>query len=291
MRGDFILDLSFVDNWMDDLKKMNEGKRGSPFLFPDSFMRWLIIWHQMVDFRSLEGISLVLSEEGIIPYSIDYSTICYRIHNMKPEVSMPKFKGLELATDGTGLKTSNGGGYRIFRYGDPDAKMKKHVVVVITADVKKKLIRTEAHIERPDKSEADVAEEHLKSAKSKGYSVTKFYGDVAFDTNRLFETLHVMGVDPVIKIRKNVAPENIGGSKWRRKEAREYKNKGYKDWAKEKGYGMRWPGTEGIFSAVKHKFGENTLSRSEEGLLAEGYQRFWTYDELMQYGEKRLGST
>ncbi len=59
--------------------------------------------------------------------------------------------------------------------------MKKHVVVVITADVKKKLIRTEAHIERPDKSEADVAEEHLKSAKSKGYSVTKFYGDGAFD--------------------------------------------------------------------------------------------------------------
>ncbi|MEL9914523.1 MAG: hypothetical protein QXY77_01270 [Thermoplasmatales archaeon] len=24
-------------------------------------------------------------------------------------------------------------------------------------------------------------------------------------------------------------------------------------------YGMRWPGTEGIFSSVKRKFGENTL--------------------------------
>ncbi len=107
MRGEFILDLSFADNWMDDLKKMNEGKRGSPFLFPDSFMRWLIIWHQMVDFRSLEGISRVLSKEGIIPYSIDYSTICYRIHNMKPGISMPKFKELELATDCTGLKTFN----------------------------------------------------------------------------------------------------------------------------------------------------------------------------------------
>ena len=107
MRGEFILDLSFADNWMDDLKKMNEGKRGSPFLFPDSFMRWLIIWHQMVDFRSLEGISRDLSKEGIIPYSIDYSTICYRIHNMKPGISMPKFKELELATDCTGLKTFN----------------------------------------------------------------------------------------------------------------------------------------------------------------------------------------
>ncbi|MEM3908050.1 MAG: hypothetical protein QXZ17_14530 [Nitrososphaerota archaeon] len=50
-------------------------------------------------------------------------------------------------------------------------------------------------------------------------------------------------------------------------------------------YGMRWPRTEDIFSAVKRKFGENTLSRSEGGLLAEGYQRFWAYDEIREYGK------
>jgi hypothetical protein len=67
--------------------------------------------------------------------------------------------------------------------------------------------------------------------------------------------LHSLKARPVIKIRKN-------------------------------GYGMRWPGTEGMFSAVKRKFGENTVSRSEDGLLAEGYQRFWSYDEIKEYGEK-----
>ncbi|MEM3907369.1 MAG: IS5/IS1182 family transposase, partial [Nitrososphaerota archaeon] len=45
-------------------------------------------------------------------------------------------------------------------------------------------------------------------------------------------------------------------------------------WPSLNHYGMGWPGTEGIFSAVKRKFGKNTVSRSEEGLLAEGYQRF-----------------
>ena len=43
---------------------------------------------------------------------------------------------------------------------------------------------------------------------------------------------------------------------------------------------MRWPGTEGIFSAVKLKFGENCVSRSVKGLEAEGYQRIWVYDYI-----------
>ncbi|MEM3858478.1 MAG: hypothetical protein QW478_03620 [Candidatus Micrarchaeaceae archaeon] len=50
-------------------------------------------------------------------------------------------------------------------------------------------------------------------------------------------------------------------------------------------YRIRWPDTEGIFSSVKRKFGENTLFRSEKGLVAEGYQRFWVYDEMREYGE------
>jgi hypothetical protein len=45
---------------------------------------------------------------------------------------------------------------------------------------------------------------------------------------------------------------------------------------------MRWPGTEGVFSAVKRKFGENCVSRSVKGLEAEGYQRTWVYDYINQ---------
>ncbi len=50
---------------------------------------------------------------------------------------------------------------------------------------------------------------------------------------------------------------------------------------------MRWPGTEGIFSAGKRKLGENCVSRSDEGMEAEGYQRFWVYDYVNQ-GAKRM---
>jgi hypothetical protein len=91
---------------------------------------------------------------------------------------------------------------------------------------------------------------------------------------------------PVIKIRKNASTDYYKGSKYRRRGVREYKNLGYRKWAELNSYGMRWPGTEGIFSAVKRKFGENTLSRLVDGLIAEGYQRFWAYDEIKEYGEK-----
>ncbi|MEM3828204.1 MAG: hypothetical protein QXV17_06415 [Candidatus Micrarchaeaceae archaeon] len=45
-----------------------------------------------------------------------------------------------------------------------------------------------------------------------------------------------------------------------RKEARIYKRLEYRKWAKYKKYGMRWIETECIFSAVKKKYGENTVS-------------------------------
>ncbi|MEM4071638.1 MAG: hypothetical protein QXO58_06410 [Thermoplasmata archaeon] len=47
-------------------------------------------------------------------------------------------------------------------------------------------------------------------------------------------------------------------------------------------------GTEDIFSAVK-KYGENTVSRSKESLIAEEYQRFWGYDTIKCYAESKGG--
>ena len=176
-----------------------------------------------------------------------------------------------------------------YKYGDPGAERKRHLVVVITADVKhKKLLCVEVHIEGKDHSEASIAEQHLSLITEEGIKINRFYGDGAFDSSSMFKKLHSLKIKPVIKIRKNASADWYNGSKYRRREVREYKDLGYKRWAELNSYGMRWPGTEGIFSAVKRKFGENTVSRSEDGLLAEGYQRFWTYDEMREYGEKHM---
>ena len=292
IRGEFYLDLGFMEDWYLELEKMNRGKRGGQYKFPDSLMKWFLLWKQLLDYRGLEGIMRRMFLMHIIPEYPDFSTIWVRIHSLKPQLSAPSFTDTEAASDGSGLKTRNAGEYRILKYGDPEAKQKKHLVVVITADVRrKKLLSLDVRIEGKGYTEASIAMEHLSSISRRGIRILKFYGDGAFDQSSVFDKLHEIGAKPAVKIRRNSTGDWYRGSKYRNRVVREYRMMGYKRWARENNYGMRWPGTEGIFSAVKRKFGENTVSRSIVGLLAEGYQRFWVYDEMREYGEKHISVT
>ena len=146
------------------------------------------MWHQLVDYRGLEGIGRMLAKYNLIPYFGDYTTLWNRIHKIKPEIIIPENKEVELASDGTGLKTSNAGEFRQFKYGDPNAKRKKYLVVIITADVKKKELLYLKHIQGEGQSEPKVAEKQIKEA-SKKYKIKKFYGDSAYDTNNMFDIL------------------------------------------------------------------------------------------------------
>jgi len=48
---------------------------------------------------------------------------------------------------------------------------------------------------------------------------------------------------------------------------------------------MRWPATEGIFSAVKRIFGEHLMATSETGLVQEAKSKMWAYLAIKRYGE------
>ncbi|MEM3334194.1 MAG: hypothetical protein QW745_08355 [Thermoplasmata archaeon] len=100
-----------------------------------------------------------------------------------------------------------------------------------------------------------MPEKQIKEGKENEYKIKKFYME-PYDTNNIFNILQSVGEETAIKIKKNAAPENIRGSKKRRKKVRKYKRLGYRKWAGYKKYGIRWVGTEGIFSAVKRKYGE-----------------------------------
>ena len=51
---------------------------------------------------------------------------------MKPSLDISGLQSMSIGTDGTGMKMNNAGSYRITKYGDPDAKRRKHLVVIIT---------------------------------------------------------------------------------------------------------------------------------------------------------------
>ena len=199
VRGEFYLDFDFVANWKKELREMNEGKVGAPFLFPESFMKWQAVWHQFVDYRGLEGIARKLSKFGLIPEYDDYTTAWYRIHKMKPEIVLPDYDELEVGSDGSGLKSNNAGEYRVFKYGERTRK--KYLVIVITADVRhKKLLDADAHMEGEGEDEPEVAIGHVKKLVRRGKRVKSLYGDGKFDTNDTFDELDRYDIEPKIPI-------------------------------------------------------------------------------------------
>lgn len=288
IRGTFFLDFGIFKDWDKELKRMNRHKMGGRYIFPESFIKWEAVWKQLIDYRGLEGITRKLEEAGLIPQYNDYTTIWHRIHNFKPEITLPNSKRFGIASDGTGLKTDNSGEYMRQKYG---RKRKKYVVVVITADKKrKKLLDVDVHIEGEGETEPQIARKHIEKLKKKGKRVTSVAGDGAFDTHSMFGFLDKNNIRSSIKIRrKSVTYDYVGlpfFSKRRVKEVKKYQRLGYRKWAKKTDYGDRWPATEGIFSAVKRKFGENVVSSKKENVIAEALQRFWAYDTLQMFGRE-----
>ncbi len=280
VRGEFLLDMEWVKSWDKELQQMNGGKRGAPFEFPESLIKLQALWGQWVDYRGLKGITIKLYEHSLIPRYNDFSTIQRRVTKMEVDFELPKEGNISVSTDGSGMKAGNSGEYRERLYGKG---RKKYIKVIISADpIKKKLLDCDVFIEGEGDSEPEVALSHLERLTELGFDINKFFGDSAFDTLDLFNFLAKHYIESAIKPR-TLATCNKPESLARKKEVEEFKKKGYKKWAKAKKYGQRWTGTEGIFSGVKRKFGENVRSTKIENMLKEVKRKFWAYEQMKNY--------
>jgi len=76
------------------------------------------------------------------------------------------------------------------------------------------------------------------------------------------------------------------GSLRRKKEVIEYKKLGHEKWVKEKDYSLRWPASEGIFSANKRIFGETVRATKKRNMCREVQLKFWFYNKLQEIGQK-----
>ncbi len=262
VRGEFLFDIDFVKSWDQELVEMNKGKRGAPYQFPESFIEWLAVLSQWISNRGLQGVTRRFQAYGLIP----------------------KEGNISVSTDGSGMKMSNRGDYKETKYGNGK---KKFLKVTISADpYKKKLLNMDVCIDGEGDSEPEIAMHHLENLIEQGFDIGKFFGDGSFDVHDLFDLLDQYAILSGIKIRKNASIDPDGTGSWRRKqEVLKYRKLGYKKWARETEYGRRWTGTEGIFSAVKGIFGEETRSKNINNMIHEVKRKFWAYDKMCQYAE------
>lgn len=280
VRGEFYLDVDWVGSWEHEVGEMNKGKVGARYQYPESLIRFQAVLHQWIDYRGLEGVARKLAEFGKLPQSNDYTTINRRVNRLDIQFELPKTDCC-VSTDGSGMKFENAGEYRARMYG----KRRKYIKVVISADpITKKMIECEVGVEGEIKSEPEIAMRHMEDLLLHGITVKKFWGDGSFDTLDIFAFLEHNEIEAAVKPRKSAILEE--GDCLRNREIVAIK-KGYRKWSRERQYGLRWNGTEGIFSAVKRKFGEQTRSHKIENACSEVKRKFWAYDRMKAYAEAR----
>ena len=108
-------------------------------------------------------------------------------------------------------------------------------------------------------------------------NIEKVLLDGYHDCEDTFDLCNQLRIEPGIKIRENASKNGLGPGP---REIRLYQKLGYKKWAEQKGYGMRWPACEGVFSAVKRIFDENVRSHNTRDMYHEARLKFWAYQQL-----------
>jgi hypothetical protein len=284
LHGEYLLDLDWIRRgWKSELILMNHNKCGAPFQFPESLIKLQAVWAQLVDYREVEGITRRVCAAAQIPDFNDYSTINRRVNKLDLHFELPKQGFVSVSTDGTGMKLTNSGEYRQDKYGKK--RNKKFVKVILSANpLTKELLFCDVSFDDEGHSEPQQAKKDMQLLIDKGFIIDKFWGDGAFDVKELFNFLQQNSIEAAIKIRSN-ASGKADGSLRRAREVAEYQFKEYVWWARDKSYGIRWLGTEVIFSAVKRKYHENIRSTELENIKKEAKRKFWAYNQIKAYAK------
>jgi hypothetical protein len=278
-RGEWFFDFSFLDKIRQELKHMNKNKVGRPYAYSNSFIEFESKLQPYFDYRSIQGICKALSEK-IAGFPVNhYTNSCRRINELGLELPELNFeKPIYLGNDGSGIKVSNRGEWMRQKW----QVRRGWIKAVITMDVEnKKLLEIEV-FEKGD-SEPEIFERHINRLIKKGVKIKKACGDGAHDKRKLFNALEKHKIEHAIKIRSNASTKSRGSIS-RAREVRKFKELGYEEWAKKKGYGMRWS-TEAKFSSVKRKFGEFVRSTMKKNMIAEARRKFILYERMMAYAK------
>src|SRR3989344_1596536 len=231
-RGEFFIDLSFVEHWQQELATMNLGKCGAPYIFPNSLIELQAVWQaKKIPCRMIEGITQKLFEYGNVPDYNNHTTANRRINKLACQLALPIGNNLTLFSDGTSLQVIEGGEYLRHKYGK---KNRRWVQVVILGDPKtKEPVSFEVNLIQG--SELDSAKRQLAELRNKKVNIRCFGGDGSFDEIALWNWLVYNRIEPIIKPDKNAIIPS--GSRERDKNVDEKNVPGYDLWSREHGYG------------------------------------------------------
>lgn len=298
-RGDITIYLDrAIMNREEELRKINEDKVGRPFIYPNGLILagfalktlFRIAYRQVSGF--VEGILKIMNVFRSPNFrtfwrrvrKIDKNLIPYRPYGIRPR------EKIEIAIDSTGIKTVNDGEYRTMRYDKRKSWVKFHAVVdtrtggVLTWKVTKDEIRD--------------CEVYKKLIDPLRLSVSKVYGDAAYDSRHNFEHGMRNGYEVCIPVRINSQlgtsrrarndairdqfgyPKGFFNDIFLRNDTRERRRYYQKIWKEKSGYGRRWI-DETAFSRFKRMFGEYVFSKKRDMVEKEMRMKVSIYNSTL----------
>ena len=272
-RGEILLDFDVIDNWDSELEKMNKGKEGRKFVYPDSFIKLLgymrVYFH--LPYRQTEGV-VRKHASNTLPSVPDYSNISRRINRLNIKISSDNVDDdksnlqhddyFVIAIDSTGIKVTNRGEWIRHKWNIKRGYLKIHLAVDIK---KKRIISLEVTSEQVhDGKVLPILIDDITIMQNK--IVDSIIADGAYDNNKNFQILSFKGINPAIKVRKNSRCRK-NNHYLRNKTVRIQKNN-LQNWKISVNYGQRWI-AETVFSCIKRMFGEYVTAIKFENMIKE----------------------
>jgi hypothetical protein len=270
MRGEVMLDFDVIDGWQDELEKMNQGKVGEPYHYPESFIQLLgymrAYFH--LPYRQTEGV--VKAHAGSkVPSIPDYSTISRRVNKLDIKVNERVGNDIVIAVDSTGIKVSNRGEWLRHKWHVRRGYLKIHVAVDIR---KKKVVSMEVTSE--EVSDGKVLKKLVKEA-SENNDVGRVLADGAYDSKENFWYLDDNNIEAAIRVKKNSSGKSHGC--YPRKLVVLQQLSDFEKWKASVSYGHRWI-AESVFSAMKRMFGEYVMARRYRNAVKEMFLKASLYN-------------
>ena len=154
-----------------------------------------------VRYRQLEGFTISLSKMFLILPSIDYSWVRRRIMGLGIDLSPLKAlresgEPVVVVLDSTGVKADRAGSWLERRYGK-----RRYVKIHVAVNAKTGEV-IDMELSRDDVHDSEMAEGVVDRVVNV-VEVSRVIGDGAYDSIKLYRHLEAMGIEPIIRPRKN----------------------------------------------------------------------------------------
>lgn len=262
-----------------------EVKVGRPFTYSDGAIECLLTLRELfrLPYRQTEGLGRalvkLLDADVAIP---DFTSLAKRAAKLGVSLAVSPTSGpIDVIVDSTGLKVFGAGEWRSHAYQTPKRKTWRKLHLSINAATQE-IVAEVLTSNRVD--DADMVPELLAQA---GASVSKLYGDGAYDKWKVYGGLAEAEIQPVIPPRQGASIRqhgNCAAPRLPRDEAvRGIRRHGRQGWKRASGYHRRSL-VETSMSRLKQAFGPRLKNKAFENQQTEARLRCKLLNRFTQLG-------